>query len=64
MIVAVLAVTPHATAVAAPKKVFLTDVDAGVFTFVSQTSAQVNGDGFEKHHVHGWFYSAVGWLVR
>jgi hypothetical protein len=48
LIVAVLAVTPHATAVAAPKKVFLTAVDAGVFTFVSQTSAQVNGNGFEK----------------
>ena len=48
LLVAVLVLTPHATAVAAPKKVFLTVVDAGAFTFLSATSALVNGDGFEK----------------
>src|SRR5262245_39118479 len=48
LIVAVLAGTPHTTAVAAPNKVFLTAVDAGVFTFLSSTSALINGDGFEK----------------
>ena len=50
LIVALVGVSTHATVVAAPKRVHekLTAIDAGAFTFLSQTSALVNGDGFEK----------------
>ena len=48
LIVAVLAVSPHATVGAAPKKIALTVVDSGAFTFLSQASALINGDGFAK----------------
>jgi hypothetical protein len=49
LIVMALAVSPQVTTSAASKvQLSLTAVDAGVFTFTSQTSALVNGDGFEK----------------
>ena len=49
MIVAALALSPQVTVSAAPKvQLALTAVDNGVFTFTGQSSALVNGDGFEK----------------
>jgi hypothetical protein len=43
-----LAAQPSAGPEAAARGVALTAVDAGAFTFLSQTSALVSGDGFEK----------------
>ena len=55
LIVMALAVLPQVTTLAAPPKVQLplTAVDAGVFTFTGQTSALINGDGFEKQGFGG-----------
>jgi len=48
-IVVALALSPNVTVSAAPKvQLALTAVDAGAFTFLSQTSATLAGDGFEK----------------
>jgi hypothetical protein len=49
LIVMALAVSTQVTAFAASKvQLSLTAVDAGVFDFLSETSALINGDGFEK----------------